>query len=285
MSGESQMPVIHFLMEFRLRPLAGTGEDWVSLVIPYNSASSTQSYLLRGLTPGTGSYFLLGCFMFFKFNLGTISTVLCRYSRFSTPYFIIWNTLYWGGVLFPIQSICLSGFKLRIKFIPEDLSHRESLSSQGRHTRRGWGPRLDTVCRTSRPPGCSPPGRPGPPRGPWPCSCPAHRRATWVRTARESLRATHGDTHTAASLKIPSTQVWRKVNKTLCNRYIWINLKNVELLAPYQQIPDALEILFAFRIINIQRRADRDQGQPRTCHQQPADHVLISIALIKSVSF
>ena len=50
--GESQMPVIHFLMEFRLRPLAGAGEDWVSLVIPYNAAASTQSYLLRGLTPG-----------------------------------------------------------------------------------------------------------------------------------------------------------------------------------------------------------------------------------------
>ena len=47
------MPVIHFLMEFRLRPLAGAGEDWVSLVIPYNAAASTQSYLLRGLTPGT----------------------------------------------------------------------------------------------------------------------------------------------------------------------------------------------------------------------------------------
>ena len=42
----------HFLMEFRLRPLAGAGEDWVSLVIPYNAAASTQSYLLRGLTPG-----------------------------------------------------------------------------------------------------------------------------------------------------------------------------------------------------------------------------------------
>ena len=47
------MAIIHFLMEFRLRPLAGSGEDWVSLVIPYNSAVSTQSYLLRGLTPGT----------------------------------------------------------------------------------------------------------------------------------------------------------------------------------------------------------------------------------------
>ena len=52
MPGESQMPVIHFLMEFRLRPLAGAGEDWVSLVIPYNAAASIQSYLLRGLTPG-----------------------------------------------------------------------------------------------------------------------------------------------------------------------------------------------------------------------------------------
>jgi len=52
-TGESQMAIIHFLMEFRLRPLAGSGEDWVSLVIPYNSAVSTQSYLLRGLTPET----------------------------------------------------------------------------------------------------------------------------------------------------------------------------------------------------------------------------------------
>ena len=51
------MPVIHFLMEFRLQPLAGAGEDWVSLVIPYNSAASTQSYLLRGLTPGTPAFF------------------------------------------------------------------------------------------------------------------------------------------------------------------------------------------------------------------------------------
>ena len=29
------MPIIHFLMEFRLRPLSGLGEDWVSLVIPF----------------------------------------------------------------------------------------------------------------------------------------------------------------------------------------------------------------------------------------------------------
>ena len=57
-TGESQMPVIHFLMEFRLRPLAGVGEDWVSLVIPYNPATSTQSYLLRGLTPGTKHFSL-----------------------------------------------------------------------------------------------------------------------------------------------------------------------------------------------------------------------------------
>ena len=66
MSGESQMAIIHFLMEFRLRPLAGSGEDWVSLVIPYNSAASTQSYLLRGLTPGV---------IFVKFNLEDISTL------------------------------------------------------------------------------------------------------------------------------------------------------------------------------------------------------------------
>ena len=66
MSGESQMAIIHFLMEFRLRPLAGSGEDWVSLVIPYNSATRTQSYLLRGLTPGV---------IFVKFNLEDISTL------------------------------------------------------------------------------------------------------------------------------------------------------------------------------------------------------------------
>ena len=54
-SGESQMPIIHFLMEFRLRPLSGAGEDWVSLVIPANSAADTQTYLLRGLTPGKKS--------------------------------------------------------------------------------------------------------------------------------------------------------------------------------------------------------------------------------------
>ena len=40
-------------MEFRLKPLAGAGEDWVSLVIPYNPHSDIQSYLLRGLTTGT----------------------------------------------------------------------------------------------------------------------------------------------------------------------------------------------------------------------------------------
>ena len=62
------MPVIHFLMEFRLRPLAGAGEDWVSLVIPYNAAASTQSYLLRGLTPGT--------LYFVNINLENISETL-----------------------------------------------------------------------------------------------------------------------------------------------------------------------------------------------------------------
>jgi len=52
-TGESQMPIIHFLMEFRLKPLAGSGEDWVSLVIPFNPNSPVQSYLLQGLTTGT----------------------------------------------------------------------------------------------------------------------------------------------------------------------------------------------------------------------------------------
>ena len=52
-SGESRMPIIHFLLEFRLRPLTGGGEDWVPLVIPYDSQATVQSYLLRGLTTAT----------------------------------------------------------------------------------------------------------------------------------------------------------------------------------------------------------------------------------------
>jgi len=52
-TGESRMPIIHFLLEFRLRPLTGAGEDWVSLVIPYDSRATVQSYLLRGLTTAT----------------------------------------------------------------------------------------------------------------------------------------------------------------------------------------------------------------------------------------
>jgi len=52
-TGSSKMPIIHFLMEFRLRPLSGLGEDWVSLVIPFNPNTNVQSYLLRGLTSGT----------------------------------------------------------------------------------------------------------------------------------------------------------------------------------------------------------------------------------------
>ena len=51
--GESRMPIIHFLLEFRLQPLSGTGEDWVSLVIPYNTRATIQQYLLRGLTSAT----------------------------------------------------------------------------------------------------------------------------------------------------------------------------------------------------------------------------------------
>ena len=50
--GESQLPIIHFLMEFRLRPVAGLGEDWVSLVIPHRQGAELQTYLLQGLTPG-----------------------------------------------------------------------------------------------------------------------------------------------------------------------------------------------------------------------------------------
>ena len=56
-SGSSKMPIIHFLMEFRLRPLSGLGEDWVSLVIPFNPNTNIQSYLLRGLTSGINSIF------------------------------------------------------------------------------------------------------------------------------------------------------------------------------------------------------------------------------------
>ena len=47
------MPIIHFLLEFRLSPLTGAGEDWVSLVIPYDGQARVQSYLLRGLTTAT----------------------------------------------------------------------------------------------------------------------------------------------------------------------------------------------------------------------------------------
>ena len=39
-------------MEFRLRPVAGLGEDWVSLVIPHRQGAELQTYLLQGLTPG-----------------------------------------------------------------------------------------------------------------------------------------------------------------------------------------------------------------------------------------
>jgi len=52
-TGSSQLPIIHFLMEFRLRPVAGLGEDWVSLVIPHRQGAELQTYLLQGLTPGT----------------------------------------------------------------------------------------------------------------------------------------------------------------------------------------------------------------------------------------
>ena len=52
-SGDSRLPIIHFLLEFRLSPWAGAGEDWVSLVIPYHGQARVQSYLLRGLTAAT----------------------------------------------------------------------------------------------------------------------------------------------------------------------------------------------------------------------------------------
>jgi len=50
-SGKSGLPIIQYLLEFRLSPVSGDGEDWVSLVIPYQA--SPQSYLMRGLSPGT----------------------------------------------------------------------------------------------------------------------------------------------------------------------------------------------------------------------------------------
>ena len=65
----SKLPVIQFLLEFRLSPLSGMkllhqnesdilnlpgdGEDWVSLVVPYQPSPDCQSYLLRGLSPDT----------------------------------------------------------------------------------------------------------------------------------------------------------------------------------------------------------------------------------------
>ena len=49
--GESRLPIIQFLLDFRLSPMSGPGEDWVSLVIPYQKTE--QSYLIRGLSPGT----------------------------------------------------------------------------------------------------------------------------------------------------------------------------------------------------------------------------------------
>ena len=50
-TGKSGLPIIQYLLEFRLSPVSGVGEDWVSLVIPYQA--SPQSYLLRGISPGT----------------------------------------------------------------------------------------------------------------------------------------------------------------------------------------------------------------------------------------
>jgi len=50
-TGKSGLPIIQFLLDFRLSPVSGAGEDWVSLVIPYQT--SPQSYLMRGLSPGT----------------------------------------------------------------------------------------------------------------------------------------------------------------------------------------------------------------------------------------
>ena len=200
------MAIIHFLMEFRLRPLAGSGEDWVSLVIPFNSAVRTQSYLLRGLSPGT------------QHSIYWWHSTL----KISPLSFILSSGTLSIEEVFPCcfqfrVDICLSGFKLRIKFIPGFIS--PCVWSQGRHTRRGWGPRLVTACLTSPPPGCSPPGRPGPRPGPWRCSCPGPRRRALSRSK------TPGETPSAASLIIHSTPVWQKVNKTFCNDNIWKEFK------------------------------------------------------------
>ena len=114
-TGESQMAIIHFLMEFRLRPLAGSGEDWVSLVIPFNSAVRTQSYLLRGLSPGT------------QHSIYWWHSTL----KISPLSFILSSGTHSIEEVFPCcfqfrVDICLSGFKLRIKFIPAALSPRVS---------------------------------------------------------------------------------------------------------------------------------------------------------------
>jgi hypothetical protein len=50
-TGASGLPIIQYLLEFRLSPVSGVGEDWVNLVIPFQA--SPQSYLLRGLSEGT----------------------------------------------------------------------------------------------------------------------------------------------------------------------------------------------------------------------------------------
>ena len=76
-TGHSTLPIINYILEFRLKPVSGGGEDWISIIVPYEVnhlsviciqsifqglifelmsryfQSETQSYTLRGLHGGT----------------------------------------------------------------------------------------------------------------------------------------------------------------------------------------------------------------------------------------
>ena len=34
-TGYSRLPIINYILEFRLKPVSGSGEDWISLVVPF----------------------------------------------------------------------------------------------------------------------------------------------------------------------------------------------------------------------------------------------------------
>ena len=34
-TGFSRLPIINYILEFRLKPVSGSGEDWISLVVPF----------------------------------------------------------------------------------------------------------------------------------------------------------------------------------------------------------------------------------------------------------